>query len=170
MSKKETRKKAKEIITNLSSETRRKIEADKIKLISENKEFLKAKKVGIYHPLDHEINLLKLMTLFKDKSFYFPKTNYPNMDFRLVTNLSDLIGGKFNLKEPDDNAIITEDIDVYLVPCLATNKNFRLGHGAGYYDRYFSTFKGYKIGIVHSDLKDMNFSVNDHDIPMDEII
>lgn len=170
MSKLKTRKKAKEIITSFTTEKRSEIEAEKIKLISENKEFLKAKKVGIYHPLNHEINLLKLMALFKDKSFYFPKTNYPNMDFRLVTDIDELVDGKFNLKEPGDNAIIEADIDVYLVPCLATNKNYRLGHGAGYYDRYFSIFKGYKIGVVHSELKDEEFSVNDHDIPMDEII
>lgn len=170
MNKQEARIKAKQLIKELTPSERQIIEGIKIKLISENKEFLKAKKVGLYHPLNHEINLLKLMDLFKDKKFYFPKTNHPIMDFRLVTNLSDLVDGKFNLKEPSEDALIEQNIDVYIVPCLATHKTYRIGHGAGYYDRYFSVYKGYKIGIVHEPLKDLEISVDDYDIPMDKII
>lgn len=167
MTKKEARVYAKKIIKKVDKKARA---LELIDLLKVNEEFLKAKKVALYHPLDHEVDLLSLMEMFKDKKFYFPKTKKDYMDFREVNDLSLLIDGKFNLKEPNINALVEDEIDVYLVPCLASNKNFRIGHGAGYYDRYFKRRKGYKIGIVFKELKDLNVKVDFYDIPMDIIL
>lgn len=167
MTKKEARLYAKKLIKNINKEAR---SLEVINLLKTNQEFLNAKKVAIYHPLDHEVDLLPLMKMFKEKKFYFPKTQKDYMDFKEVNDLSLLIEGKFKLKEPDINALTEDDIDVYLVPCLATYKTFRIGHGAGYYDRYFKRRDGYKIGIVFKELKNLNVKVDNHDIPMDIIL
>lgn len=170
MNKKEARIYARKIIKTLSVRNREIRALELIELLKVNNEFLNAKKVALFHPLDHEVNLLKLMELFPEKRYYFPKTKSRYMDFRKVSNLSKLIAGKFGLKEPSESAKVEKEIDVYLVPCLAASGNYRIGHGAGYYDRYFKRLNGYKIGIVFKELKDLNVLIDNHDIPMDLIL
>lgn len=133
--------------------------------------FLNAKKIGLYHPIDNEVNLLILIHLFPDKTFYLPKTE-PNktLTFRYVSDFSSLVKGKFGLLEPSKTMPIEENIDCYLVPCVATSGLYRIGHGAGFYDNYFKTHQGYKIGIVHTLLKDLYVEMDPFDIPMDYII
>lgn len=168
--KEEVRTHAKKTIKNLTTEERKKRQEEIILLLKKNKEFLRAKKVGIYYPLDHEVDLLILKELYPEKEFYFPRTKKYDMDFCLVNDLSELVFGKFNLKEPNNQALIGLDLDVYLVPCLASFNNYRIGHGAGYYDIYFKREKGYKIGIVFQELKDQKVIINNYDIPMDIIL
>ena len=116
MTKKEARQYAFKKLNNISLEKRLKREEEIVNLLSNNKEFIEAKKVAIYYPLNHEINLLKLRELYPDKKYYFPKAKATEMDFRKVVSLDELISGKFNLKEPSLNAEIEVNIDVYLVP------------------------------------------------------
>ena len=104
MNKKEAREFALKTITNISATRQLKRQEEIIDLLSKNKKFLEAKKVGIYYPLNHEINLLILRKLFPDKTYYFPKTKNGNMDYRKVVSLNELEKGKFNLKEPSLNA------------------------------------------------------------------
>lgn len=170
MNKKEARKYVKQTLKKMSKEKRLLREEELLEKLSNHKQFLQAKKIGIYYPLKHEINLLVLMKLFPNKEYYFPKTKSQDMDFRKIVYLDQLVDGKFDLKEPSFNEPVEENIDVYLVPCLGAYKNYRLGHGAGYYDRYFAREKGYKIGITYEEFKDLNITVDSHDIPMDEIL
>jgi len=48
--------------------------------------------------------------------------------------------GAYGIREPDPAfslLVSPEDIDLVLMPCVAFDgENMRLGHGAGYYDRY----------------------------------
>lgn len=138
--------------------------------IKTNKHFIKAKKIGIYFPLEKELNLLSLINEFPNKKFYFPKTINKNLSFKYENDLTKLISGPFGLKEPKIELPTEATLDLYLVPCVATYKNYRIGHGAGYYDYYFKDHKGYKIGVVLDVFKDLKTEVNDYDIPMDEII
>lgn len=170
MTKKEVRKQARKTIKKMTKKDKEKRALEVIGLLKENDVFSRAKKVAIYYPLKHEINLLGLLEMYPDKKFYFPKTNKGFMDFRKVNDLTTLVDGKFDLKEPNENAIVETLIDVYLVPCMATYKNYRIGHGAGYYDKYFKRLDGYKIGIVFKELKDLKIDVEKHDIPMDIIL
>lgn len=169
-SKQEARLFAKKTIKELTYAEKEKRQREIFTLLKENKQFLLAKTVGIYYPLVHEIDLLQLKEIYPEKKFYFPRTKKRDMNFCLVEDLADLVKGRFNLKEPNNEAIIGFDLDLYLVPCLATFNNYRLGHGAGYYDMYFSREKGYKVGIVFKELKDLNIEINTHDIPMDIIL
>lgn len=51
--------------------------------------------------------------------------------------------GSFGIREPEGGDILPpEEIDLVLVPCLAFDEDcMRLGHGAGYYDRYLPRCK-----------------------------
>lgn len=167
MNKKDARLIFKQKVETLDKEKR---EKELIEIIINNQKFLQAEKIGLYYPLKYELNLLVLLEIFPTKRFYFPKTEKHLMTFRFIDNLNKLKKGKFDLFEPQDSNEIEENIEVYLVPCLMTNKNYRLGHGAGYYDRYFNEKKGYKMGIVFNEFKDINFTVENYDVPMDVIL
>lgn len=166
----EARKFAFDLIKGLKEENRQRRKEEIIELLKTNKKFLEAKKVALYYPLAHEVNLLEIMDLFPLKQYYFPRTEKILMEFKLVTDLNDLVEGNFSLKEPSKSLLTENDIDVYLVPCLISTKRYRIGHGAGYYDRYFTDNDGYKIGVVYKELKDLNVSVNEFDVPLDLIL
>lgn len=58
-----------------------------------------------------------------------------------------------------------------IVPCLAVSPNgHRIGHGAGYYDRFLATHPGPKITIALDFQLIPPFQPDPHDIPMDAII
>ena len=63
------------------------------------------------------------------------------MSFRLVSDLSKLRSGKFGIPEPVPDApeLAPQAGDIVIVPALCCDENGdRLGHGAGYYDRYLA--------------------------------
>mgnify|MGYP002152316225 CR=1 FL=1 len=59
---------------------------------------------------------------------------------------------------------------VCIVPCLGvSHENFRLGYGSGFYDRFLAEFPGKSIGVVYQK-NIVDFTPEDHDIPLDTII
>ncbi len=132
--------------------------------------FQTSKHIGLYYPIHQEINLLSLIELYPDKSFYLPNIENGKIKYRLVKRLDSLVNALFNLKEaPRDNPSI-EDCDLYLVPCVATCGLLRIGYGKGYFDNYFVGKKGYKLGITYPAFKyDFNL-IESHDILMDEVL
>ncbi len=170
MDKNKARKIARDFFANLKEQDLIKRKQEIIKFLKINPQFITAKKVGIYYPLIGEIDLTSLLVLYPEKQFYFPKTENKDLTFREVNDLKELQLGKFGLKEPTLLHKKEQFIDLYLVPCVATTKNYRIGHGAGYYDRYFKNHFGYKIGIVHQAMKNLDVDVEVHDIAMDEIL
>lgn len=171
MNKIEARINFKEKYKQLSKEEKLIRKEELINLISNLDEFKKASKIAIYSPLYYEIDLTSLMELFPEKKFYFPRVVKRDLDFHLVTNLNnDLIPSIFNLKEPKEDLEIERNIDLYLVPCLSTSNKYRLGHGSGFYDRYFSKYNGFKVGITYPLFREIEIENNAHDIPMDIVL
>lgn len=90
----------------------------------------------------------------------------------IVESIGDLKLGTYGIMEPDDKNIADiNTIDMVLVPGVAFDKDgYRLGYGAGYYDRFLKDYKGIKVGLcfdlqwVHNVYKD------EHDISMDYLI
>ncbi|MCK9234463.1 MAG: 5-formyltetrahydrofolate cyclo-ligase [Acholeplasmatales bacterium] len=155
------------MITKEEKQTRQK---QLLTLISNLKEFQEALKVALYYPLYYEIDLTDLMEKFSEKQFYFPKVVKDSLNFYLVKDVNLLKPSVFGLKEPSESFLLEREIDLYLVPCLASSDNYRLGHGKGYYDKYFHQYKGYKVGIVYLRFKNLDITIDSHDIPMDVIL
>ena len=73
-------------------------------------------------------------------------------------------------KEYDINTGVTE-IDLSLIPCLSANgKGERLGHGAGFYDRFLSDIKTVKMCLCFDDALSPDIPTDSHDIKMDFIV
>lgn len=67
------------------------------------------------------------------------------MEARLITDLQQLCPGSYNIPEPPETSplVAPEEIQLLIVPCMTCDtKGNRLGHGAGFYDRYLAAYKG----------------------------
>lgn len=96
------------------------------------------------------------------------------MDFYFIHSLEDLAPRTFGVLEPvPERCRKLTDFKrcLCIVPALAYDREgFRLGYGAGYYDRFLSRFPGPKIGIVYA--ANMRFQLwhGQYDIPVDLIV
>ena len=76
------------------------------------------------------------------------------LEFVVITSLDQLVAASFNLLEPSkDLSALTEDQmndSICIVPALLVDtKGYRLGYGAGFYDRFLSTYPGKKICLAY---------------------
>ena len=69
-----------------------------IEAILKSKILDKYSKIGIYYPINNEINIFDLINHYKDKTFYLPITR-KEIHFCKYTSLDDLQIGKFNVKD-----------------------------------------------------------------------
>ena len=76
------------------------------------------------------------------------------LEFVAITSLEQLVAAPFNLLEPvKELPALTEDQknnSICIVPALLVDtKGDRLGYGAGFYDRFLSTYPGKKICLAY---------------------
>ena len=76
------------------------------------------------------------------------------LEFVAITSLDQLIAAPFGLLEPPKElpALTEEQMDasICIVPALLIDiKGYRLGYGAGFYDRFLSTYPGKKICLAY---------------------
>lgn len=86
-------------------------------------------------------------TLAPQIQWAFPQTQGQQMHFRLRPTQFEK--SKLGVQEPvDGEAVSLENIQGVVIPALAfDHQGYRLGRGAGYYDRNLSQFKNKKIGV-----------------------
>ena len=76
------------------------------------------------------------------------------LEFVAIASLKQLVAAPFNLLEPaKELPAVTEDQknnSICIVPALLVDtKGYRLGYGAGFYDRFLSTYPGKKICLAY---------------------
>ncbi len=145
------------------------------KLITENivksDVFKNAKNIMFFYPLDEEINLLELLK-YADKNFYFPKCDGKNL--LVCPNCNEFSENKYKVKEPcceplDDLSLL----DIIFTPALCADlRFFRLGYGAGYYDKFLSNpkIKAKKIIPISEHLICRELCTDDYDVKCDAIV
>lgn len=90
-----------------------------------------------------------------------------------IFSQKDLRPGKYGIPEPADGLpeVAPEDIDLAVVPCLAASPDGRrIGHGAGYYDRFLSPVKAKRICLCFKALLRDDIPMDAHDLLMDKVI
>jgi 5-formyltetrahydrofolate cyclo-ligase len=89
-----------------------------------------------------------------------------------ISSLDQLERGNYGVMEPPTDDIAEKnEIDIVFVPGVAfDNYGFRVGYGAGYYDRFLKEYKGIKAGICFNLQIVENASPDEHDIPMEYLI
>ena len=76
------------------------------------------------------------------------------LEFVAIASLEQLVAAPFNLLEPaKELPAVTKDQknnSICIVPALLVDtKGYRLGYGAGFYDRFLSTYPGKKICLAY---------------------
>ena len=133
--------------------------------------------VAGYLSVMSEVNLsLFLNFLLKKKfSLCLPYIKKPksSLFFKEFTQKSKLVCGKYNIKYPDTEILVTPNI--ILVPLVGFDlfKN-RIGYGGGYYDRTIEYLEKknevLKLGIAFDEQETMNIPNEKYDKKLDTII
>ena len=108
------------------------------------------------------------------KTIALPKT-YPKgvMTARKIVRLDELTPSRFGIPEPAESALVIapDDLDFIVVPAVAFDRNgYRLGHGAGYYDRYLSSTRAFACGIVREKMLVSRVPLEKHDVRVNCIV
>ncbi|CEF51258.1 MULTISPECIES: 5-formyltetrahydrofolate cyclo-ligase [Lactococcus] len=139
------------------------------KIIAEllaSEQWKKAKTVALYMPQEFEFDLQPLFEQ-ADKQIVIPKTLADRHMIFVKYDKNDLERTKFGILEPKSKNEVVPDL--ILVPGLAWNKEgYRIGFGAGYYDRYLASFSGQTVSLCY-DFQHRNFHPEPHDISIGEI-
>lgn len=131
--------------------------------------YQKAKAIALYLSFDFEYNTQLLLdrALADGKQVLVPKT-YPQgkMDF-VIYDKDRLEKTSFGLWEPiSDKAVPKSSIDVIVVPGVVFNdQGYRIGYGAGYYDRYLADYTGETVSFIYPEQL-RHFQADAHDIPV----
>ena len=138
-----------------------------------NKDILSSKTLLIYISINSEVDTIKIINYFLNtKNIAVPKVIDNNMYFCYVTNLNDLTPGKYNIPEPTNENIVTDfDNAICIVPGICYDKkNYRVGYGKGYYDRFLSKNKIKTIGLCYKECMIEKIDNDQYDYKIDEVI
>jgi len=132
--------------------------------------------IAAFYPTEHEPQIIPfLKKLAGEGRLLLPRVrDEQKMEFVQVQNLEeDLELGAFGIMEPKtDLAAFEGNPAAFLVPGVVFGRDGgRVGHGAGYYDRFLAAYKGVpKYGITYSVQIRNSLPQNATDVKMSEII
>lgn len=135
---------------------------------------LEAGTILAYSAVPPEPDLSELMEtiLRQGKTLLLPRCESDGMmTARVVKSLSELVSGAYGIPAPRETARIVSpaEIDLILAPGMAFDiHGGRLGHGMGYYDRFFTEFHGKVMGICNALLPEI--PMEPHDRRMDAVV
>ena len=141
------------------------------------KNFKKKINLALYYPSSFEINILKILdyNFIKKKNILIPKIKDKNsMNFYPWKKNEVLFVNKFGMLEPIKS--FAKIPDLIVVPIIAYDeKNFRLGYGKGFYDRYLNKYlKKFKniltVGVAFSFQKYHKLPKDKNDVKLDYIL
>ena len=132
----------------------------------------------LYSPLKNEIDTLPIAAdaLEKGKKIAYPRCIEDNeMVYHYITSTDQLTPGKYGIMEPSPSLPVFSPEDdsraVCVLPAIVYDKRgYRLGYGKGYYDRFLSSFKGTKAGLIYSDFIIDRIPVGRFDLSSDVVI
>ena len=171
------REKAADLVKGLSKEERDEKSLAICGMLLKSRYFSGCGAVFAYSPTAYEADISDILkeALNKGKTLALP-VSYPDgkMCFIRVYDLASLVKGRFGIMEPPSGGeeLFPCGNDLIIVPGVAfdTGKN-RLGHGMGFYDRYF--FKrpgGFKIGVAYGVQVFESIPHDKNDVKMDFLL
>ena len=141
--------------------------------------YRKAKAIMLYVALDEEVDMHSILQrAFRDKKHVLLPVVVAETDELICAELFSperMKPGKYGIMEPEhwSSPFPTRELDMVLVPGLAFDKkNYRLGRGKGYYDRFLAKLhsKVSTVGLAFDvQLTDL-LPVEPHDVKMDLVV
>lgn len=174
MDKKEIRKEVLGTLQGLTSSQRARWSQHLTESLLSSDTYKCSKSLGTYLSMPHEFDTSYLIEQAqKDgKQIFIPKTySQGRMDF-VEYNPDDLMKSRFGVWEPGtySQPVDKSVVNWIHVPGLAWNQaGFRVGYGAGFYDRYLSDYQGETVSTLGSfQLYDFEHQI--FDIPVKELL
>jgi len=140
------------------------------------KEFQNAATVLFFYCIRSEPDTREMMqrAFELEKTVALPKT-YPKgvMVARKIREFDELTPSRFGIPEPSESAPVIEpyELDFIVVPATALDREgYRLGRGAGYYDRYLSFTNAFTCGVVRESMLVSRVPREKHDIRLSCVI
>lgn len=144
--------------------------------LTKNAQYLVAETIFCYISMENEASTVEILddAVARGKCVCVPVClTRQNMIARRYTGAAGLVGDKYDIPAPPPMAgeIAKEEIDFAIIPCVACGRDFsRIGHGAGFYDRFLSGTKCIKIALCQSETLFESVPTDERDISMDGII
>ena len=143
-------------------------------------EYRKAKTVMLYVNCGKEVVTRSLMDVANraGKTVCLPlcyDTDQHLMDARLWNAEHKLVAGAYGIPEPASDAPVIDpkEIDLVVLPCMSCDANCnRLGHGAGYYDRYLTQLRDdvVTVALCYEEILAENIPTEEHDKKVNAVI
>ena len=138
-----------------------------------NAKVKEAKIILTYVSYNNEVDTLNLITYFLNKKkVAVPKVEKGEMNFYFIKSLNDLKEGYAHILEPISKEKVSDFKEaICLTPGICFSKSgYRIGYGGGFYDRFFSQNKIYRIGLCYQECLIDNVYNKKFDQKVDEII
>ena len=133
-----------------------------------------AKTVMLYWSLPEEPDTRELMetALREGKTLLLPRCLDAGRMIALpVRDLAEVKPGAMGIPEPEGDGSAAPEPDLILVPCMAAApRGVRLGHGAGYYDRFLAARRGRTVCLCFRALLRPDLPAEETDVPVDLVI
>ena len=118
-------------------------------------EFNYARILASYYPVGSEVRTQKIVSiaLKSNRLVALPRTVGDHIKFYPILSNTDLIVGKYGIKEPfipsdSSDSCVSDNIDLLLVPGIVFDTNgFRIGYGYGYYDKFIARKKNSIVSV-----------------------
>ena len=140
--------------------------------------FLEAESIFSYVSVEGEVDTKIILetALQMGKRVFVPRC-IPGkerlMDAVEIHSMEELSIQYFGLLEPKPEIPASEErnFDLSLIPCvMADRRGGRLGHGAGYYDRFLAKSQGKQLCLCFSWYLTEKIPMEERDIPMDALL
>ncbi|WHI51593.1 5-formyltetrahydrofolate cyclo-ligase [Microbulbifer sp. MLAF003] len=152
-----------------------------ITLLSRIPQIKRARHIGMFWPMDGELDVRHLLRRYPNKYFYLPVLPvepHPHLGFRRWAGEPLSFRNRFNIPEPVRSPSRAPNLlDLVLVPLVAFDPSgARLGMGAGFYDRTFEhklLLPGtgpQLIGAAHQLQCVEQLPTDNWDIPLDMVV
>lgn len=97
------------------------------------------------------------------------------MEARVITSFDDLTAGAYGIPEPkaDTELVPAEEVDIVILPCVGCDRQCRrIGHGAGYYDKYLTTVRKdcFTMALCYEEALADELPSEEHDVPVDAVV
>ena len=136
--------------------------------------FQEAQTLATYLSMGHEFSTASLIqaALQDGKRICVPRT-YPQGRMEFVEYDPEILEKtRFGLLEPNEQGKVVDksEIDLIHVPGVVfQSEGYRIGYGAGYYDRYLADYSGKTVSTIYS-IQEGEFQPDSFDIAVQEVL
>ncbi|MCI2058764.1 MAG: 5-formyltetrahydrofolate cyclo-ligase [Oscillibacter sp.] len=95
------------------------------------------------------------------------------MELHIITSLSQLTPGSYNIPEPpaESPTVTPDEVDFAVIPCLSCDHaGRRLGRGGGFYDRFLADYRSGAVMVCRERLIREELPVEPHDRPVHWVV